>query len=88
MLGFALGAVGGAVFVLNDPRRRFFKSRPAAADDPWWRAALHGTYPSTLGLAALTGIALAFSPVLAAVLAGIIAGLGIAGLTTALRFRA
>jgi hypothetical protein len=88
VLGFALGAVGGAVFVLNDPRRRFLKATPPPGDEPWWRTALRWTYPSTLGLAALTGIALAFSPVLAAVLAGIIAGLGIAGLTAALRFRA
>jgi hypothetical protein len=87
VLAFALGALGGAIFVLNDPRRRFVRAGQVVSEEQWWRTALRGTYPSTLGLAVLTGIALAFSPILAAVLAGIIAGLGIAGVTAALRFR-
>jgi len=44
--------------------------------------------PSTVGLAVLAGISLAFSPILAAVLAGIIGGLGLAGLLAALALRA
>jgi hypothetical protein len=49
---------------------------------------LRATYPSTIGLALLSGISLAFSPVLSAVLAGVIGGLGIAGLLTTLALRA
>jgi len=49
---------------------------------------LRATYPSTLGLALLAAIALAFSPVLSAVLSGVAGGLGLAGLLTALALRA
>jgi hypothetical protein len=83
VLGFALGALAGAVFVLADPRRRL--SRPAQrSEDVWWRDALRGTVPSTVGLAFLSALALLFSPVLTALLAGVVAGLGVAGLTWAL----
>jgi hypothetical protein len=80
-LGCLFGVIGGAVFVLTDPRRRLL-SLPTTAphEEPWWMTALRGTYPSTLGLAVLAGISLAFSPILAAVLAGVIGGLGVAGL--------
>jgi len=71
---------GGTIFVLADPRRRLFASRPVAPLQVWWKAALRATYPSTIGLAVLTGLSLAFSSVLAAVLAGVIGGLGVAGL--------
>jgi len=49
---------------------------------------LRATYPSTLGLALLAAIALAFSPILAALLAGVIAGLGVAGIFASLALRA
>lgn len=95
-LGFLLGAVAMAVAVLADPRRRFFGELPAepppppagAAREEWWRTALAATVPSTLGLAALAGIALAFSAVLAAFLAGGVGGLGVAGLVAAARLSA
>lgn len=82
--------LGGAVFVLADPRKKLAPPRPAPAprDEPWWRTAARATYPSTLGVALLAGITLGFSPVLAAVLAGIVGGLGIAGLLAALALRA
>jgi hypothetical protein len=86
VLGFTLGLLGGVLFVLTDPRRRFLRPRVLPAGEPWWRIAARGTYPSTLGLLGLTAIALAFSPVLAAVLAGIVGGLGLAGLAS-LAFR-
>jgi hypothetical protein len=91
VLGFLLGAAGGAFFVLADPRRRWGAARertvadaPATATvEPWWQSALRATLPSTLGLALLSALALAFSYVLVALLAGIIAGLGLAGLAAA-----
>jgi hypothetical protein len=91
MLAFILGAAGGAFFVLADPRRRWGADRESTIEEapldyglePWWRGALRATLPSTAGLAALSAIALAFSYVLAALLAGIIAGLGVAGLVAA-----
>jgi hypothetical protein len=87
-LGCLLGAIGGAVVVLTDPRGRLVKlPRFGPDEEPWWRAALRATYPSTLGLAVLAAIALSFSPVLSAVLAGVIGGLGLAGLLTALALR-
>jgi hypothetical protein len=88
-LGCLLGAVGGAVLVLTDPRSRLVAlPQPERNGEAWWRMALRGTYPSTIGLALLAGIALAFSPILAAVLAGVIGGLGLAGLLTTLALRA
>jgi len=95
-LGFALGAAATAVAVLADPRRRFFGDLPADLPPPpvavpyeeWWRTVLAATVPSTVGLAVLAGIALAFSAVLAAFLAGGLAGLGIAGLVAGTRLSA
>jgi len=87
---FALGTAVFAFAALADPRRRFFRlkdeeAEPAPADatfEPLGRVALLATYPSTLGLAALTGVSLGFNTALAAVLAGGAAGLGVAGAIT------
>ena len=95
-LGFLLGAVATTVAVLADPRRRFFGELPAESPPPpagapredWWRSVLAATVPSTLGLAVLAGIALAFSAALAALLSGGTAGLGVAGLVAAVRISA
>ena len=88
-LGWLLGAFAGAVFVLTDARGRLLQPRRVTPrQEAWWKAALRGTYPSTIGLAVLAAISLAFSPVLAAVLAGVIGGLGIAGILAALALRA
>jgi hypothetical protein len=76
------------VFVLTDPRSRLLKLPPQERRiEPWWKTALRATYPSTLGLALLAAVALAFSPMLAAVLAGVIAGLGVAGIFASLALR-
>jgi hypothetical protein len=84
-----VGAFAGAVFVLTDARGRLLRPRRTTPRrEAWWKAALRGTYPSTIGLVALSAISLAFSPVLAAVLAGVIGGLGIAGVLAALALRA
>ena len=83
----AFGIAGAAVaFVaLNDPRARFLRRDPQPLPfdcepqlDPAWRHALSAAFPSTVGLSALAGIALAVRPVLAALLGGASAGLGIA----------
>ena len=84
---FALGTALFAFSALVDPRRRFFRlkdeeAEPVPADatfEPLARVALLATYPSTVGLAVLTGVSLAFNAALAAVLAGGVAGLGVAG---------
>jgi hypothetical protein len=87
--GCLLGAVGGAVFVLTDPRSRLVSlPAPEPKREPWWKMALRGTLPSTVGLALLAAVALAFSPILVAVLAGVIGGLGLAGIFAALALRA
>lgn len=88
-LAFLLGAVAGTVFVMTDVRGRLLRlPEPQPPEEPWWVTALRATMPSTVGLAVLAGISLAFSPILAAVLAGIIGGLGLAGLLAALALRA
>ena len=86
---FVLGTAVFAFAALADPRRHFFRlkdeAEPVPADatfEPLGRVALVATYPSTVGLAALTGVSLAFNAALAAVLAGGVAGLGVAGAIT------
>jgi hypothetical protein len=89
-VAFGLGLVGGAGLVLGDPRRRMLRRkivfRPAPdefdLEEPW-RSSLRALYPSSLGLTLLSLVALAWDPVLSAVLAGVIAGLGVAGLISA-----
>jgi hypothetical protein len=77
------------VFVLTDPRSRLLKVPPAERRvEAWWKTALRATYPSTLGLAVLAAVSLPFSTILAAVLAGVIGGLGVAGIFAALALRA
>ena len=49
---------------------------PGAVFDPTWKAALLACVPSTLGVAAMCAASLAFSPALAAVLAGVLLSLG------------
>lgn len=83
MLGWLVGAAGCAVFVVADPRRRFMTAARPDPRIPWWKRALRATLPSTVGVAILCGIALAFSGVLAAVCAGILAGLAIGGVVAA-----
>jgi hypothetical protein len=92
----ALLAFGGGGFVtafslFNDPRSRFLRrGEPAAlpADArvaPRLRQALGATLPSTVGVSVLAAAALAFEPVLSALLGGISAGLAVAGLLAGLR---
>jgi hypothetical protein len=75
---------------MTDVRRRLFVRQPAASEprqETWWMAALRATLPSTAGLAVLSAISLGFQPLLAALLAGIIGGLAVAGVLTSLALR-
>ena len=89
-VAFVLGLVAGGGLVLGDPRRRMLRReiefRPAPEEfdlEEPWRSSLRALYPSSLGLTLLSLVALAWDPILSAVLAGVIAGLGVAGLISA-----
>jgi hypothetical protein len=81
-VGVAFGAAASAVALLTDRRSLLVRRLPveplpeAARHAPLWRAVARGLLPSTAGVAALLVASLAFEPVLAAVLAGILAGMG------------
>ncbi len=84
LLAWALGAFLG-FFVLSTDRRFLLLERPEPARVPagatverWWRVLAADIFPSTAGLTALAAVALSTKPVLAAVLAGILGGMGIA----------
>ena len=77
---FAVGALGLLVAAIADPRRPFFRSAIGEAL-PRPRSVLAALFPSTVGVSVLTAVALAFEPTLAALLAGVLAGLGIVALT-------
>jgi len=89
-----LFALGGGLLLIALPanvtrragRRRVAETQPlpdAAAVMPNRRALALAMYPSTIGLSAVTAVALVVRPELAAVLAGILAGLGLAALYSA-----
>jgi hypothetical protein len=88
----ALGA-GLTIFTLIAPggRRRPVRLRPPATAappaQPWWRTLAAAMFPSTYGVALLTGIALAFNRDLAAFLSGILIGMGTVALVYALSVR-
>ena len=90
LLAFAATTVATVTLVIADPRARFFRipelppdAAPDAAEDGLGRLALTAAFPSTLGVAVLLGVTLATEPTLAAVMAGILAGLGLAALAGA-----
>jgi hypothetical protein len=86
LIGFAAGAAFLAFTVLSDRRSLLFadRERPGplpvgAVHEPWWRTALDASIPSTIGVTVLAAIALATQhQVLAAILGGALAGMGIA----------
>jgi hypothetical protein len=88
----ALGA-GLTIFTLIAPggRRRPERLRPpgtaASPAQPWWRTLAAAMFPSTYGVALLTGIALPFNRDLAAFLSGILLGMGAVALVYALSVR-
>ena len=90
LLAFAAGAFGMAFLVPNDPRARFRRPRgepaelPADASvAPAWLHVVHAALPSTVGVSILAAATLAFDATLTALLAGILAGLGLAALLRA-----
>lgn len=87
LLAFAAGAFGIAFLVPNDPRARFRGTPAEPAELPAdarvaapWLHVVHASLPSTVGVSVLAAVTLAFNPTLTALLAGILAGLGIAAL--------
>jgi hypothetical protein len=87
LLAFVLGLLGIAFTIFNDPRARFLRRDvdplPLPGDAvvaPRVRQALAATLPSTVGVTVLAAIALVPQPVLAALLGGVCAGLGLAAL--------
>jgi hypothetical protein len=88
LVAFALGALGFAVVLLS--AERYFLQveepdpAPADAEVQSPGEALRGAvWPSTVGVAALLVIAVAANPTLAALLGGVLAGMGIAALLSA-----
>ena len=87
-IGLALGA-GICGLALVTDRRWLLLGKPTAGPlpdgagrVPLTRAVASGLLPSTVGVAVLAAASLAFQPILAAVLAGILAGMGIVGLVS------
>jgi hypothetical protein len=92
VLGFSFGTIVLFFSVLADPRRRFLapdqEAQPVPSDaryDSKAELALTAIFPSTVGVGVLTAIALAFDRTLAAVLAGALAGMGLATVVGAVR---
>jgi len=84
-LAVGAGVVVLTVFAGSSTRRRIrLDELPLAPADavcsPWWQSAVRAALPSTVGLGALGGIALAFSRGLAGLCGGLLAGLAILGL--------
>jgi hypothetical protein len=87
LLAFVLGLLGITFTIFNDPRGRFLRREVDTLPLPGdavvasrARQAFAATLPSTLGVTALAAIALVPRPVLAALLGGVCAGLGLAAL--------
>lgn len=77
--------VGALVFgfsVISTHQGRPRRGTPTPTESPW-RLALRATYPSTIALTALTAISLVLKPQLAALTAGLLAGLGLATVAAA-----
>jgi hypothetical protein len=76
--------VGALVFGFSVISTRQGRPRrgPTPTESPW-RLALRATYPSTIALTVLTAISLVLKPQLAALTAGLLAGLGLATVAAA-----
>ena len=92
LLAFVLGVFGIVFVIFNDPRARFVRREVeplewphGASVAPLWRQALAATLPSTAGVTVLALVACVFRPVLAALLAGVCAGLGVAAMLSLAR---
>jgi hypothetical protein len=88
LVAFALGALGFAVVLLSAERYFLQVEQPDAAPADAEVQSLRETlrtavWPSTVGVAVLLAISLGANPTLAALLAGVLAGMGIAALLSA-----
>jgi hypothetical protein len=94
LLAFAAGAFGAAFILLADRRfallgvRDILPAPPETTHEPTLRTGVAALFPSTVGTAALTALALAFDTTVAALLAGILLGMAIAGLLGAAQIAA
>jgi hypothetical protein len=84
LTAFTLAAPGGR---RKPEQLRPPGSAPASAEHPWWRVLAVAMFPSTYGVALLTGIALVFNPNLAAFLSGVMLGMGAVALVYGFSFR-
>jgi hypothetical protein len=78
--------VFGAVvcgFAVISTRQGMARTSSHPRTEPAWRIALRATYPSTIGLTALTLLGLAIKPQVGALTAGLLAGLAFATLAAA-----
>jgi hypothetical protein len=87
LIAFIAGAFASAFLVANDPFARFKKDPHKAAElpahatvAPAWLHVVHAALPSTLGVSVLAALGLVFQPALTALLAGLLAGMGVASL--------
>jgi hypothetical protein len=87
-VGAALGAAVCGLALLTDRRWLLFRAPSAASlpEDarraPLGRVVLGGMVPSTAGVAILAAVSLAFEPLLGAVLAGVLGGMGLVSLAS------
>jgi hypothetical protein len=81
LLAWALGAILVSIVLAGDPRgRRSTAPEPLpgeAVPETWAQIARTDVFPSTVGVALLTAVALLFNPVLAGLLAGILGGMAL-----------
>jgi hypothetical protein len=86
LIGFGVGAFWIVFLAFNDPRSRFRRDPvpiplpPNARVSPAWMHLVRAAYPSTLGVSVLALVSLFGRATLTALLAGILAGLGIGAL--------
>jgi hypothetical protein len=87
LIAFLAGAFASAFLVTNDPFARFKKAPDKAAElpadatvAPAWLHVAHAAFPSTVGVSVLAALGLLFQPALTALLAGLLAGMGVASL--------
>jgi hypothetical protein len=84
-LAFAVGALGATIALSADPRysRDLLGEVPPLPPNPRYASrleiALAGVFPSTVGVAVLTAVALFFDATLAGLLAGVLAGMAASG---------
>jgi hypothetical protein len=85
LLAFGVGTLGAAIALSADPRysRDLLGDVPPAPEDARYASrrelALRGIFPSTVGVAVLTAIALFFDATLAALLSGVLGGMAASG---------